>query len=354
MIYKKLILALIAMVIINYKLNACTKFIYKGDNNLVLTARSTDWAGEVSTNLWAFPRGIERDGLAGKRSIKWTSKYGSVVASVHDMMTIDGMNEKGLTMSILRLKESVFIPKDKIGRRKRLSITLWGQYILDNFATVEEAVKEMEKDNIYIMPLTVANNESSGMHLVITDANGDFAVFEYSDGKLHIYYDDNYNIATNSPIYSKQLAINDYWKNIGGENFLTGRSNSTDRFVRGSYYLDKLPKTSDVNLATSYALSLLRNLSSPLGIHNGDNQEESATLWRTISDNTNKTYYYESVYHIYGFIIDLKSINFNKEESIKKIDLLAGNYYFGNATNRFVESTPLKFFPAVKELVNVK
>ena len=45
------------------------------------------------------------------------------------------VNEKGLTMSILRLKESVFVPANKVRQRKGLGIALWGQYFLDNFAT---------------------------------------------------------------------------------------------------------------------------------------------------------------------------------------------------------------------------
>ena len=59
---------------------ACTRVVYLGDNNQVITARSMDWKQDVGTNLWVFPRGIKHDGQAGKNAIKWTSKYGSVIA----------------------------------------------------------------------------------------------------------------------------------------------------------------------------------------------------------------------------------------------------------------------------------
>ena len=36
-----------------------------------------------------------------------------------------------------------------------------------------------KKDEIYVAPFNLANNENSGMHLVISDEKGDFAVFEY-------------------------------------------------------------------------------------------------------------------------------------------------------------------------------
>ena len=40
-----------------------------------------DWKDEIDANLWAFPRGMQRDGNVGSNSIKWTSKYGSVITS---------------------------------------------------------------------------------------------------------------------------------------------------------------------------------------------------------------------------------------------------------------------------------
>jgi choloylglycine hydrolase len=36
---------------------------------------------DIRTNLWSFPRGMSRDGGVGPKSISWTSKYGSVIAT---------------------------------------------------------------------------------------------------------------------------------------------------------------------------------------------------------------------------------------------------------------------------------
>ena len=62
--------------------DACTRVVYLGDAGVVMTARSMDWTTDVRTDLWLFPRGMARDGAAGPRSIRWTSKYGSVVAAI--------------------------------------------------------------------------------------------------------------------------------------------------------------------------------------------------------------------------------------------------------------------------------
>ena len=56
---------------------ACTRAVYLGPQETIITVRSMDWKETLRTNLWAFPRGMQRDGAAGPKSIRWTSKYGS-------------------------------------------------------------------------------------------------------------------------------------------------------------------------------------------------------------------------------------------------------------------------------------
>ncbi len=72
--------------------DACTRLVYLGDNQNVITARSMDWKTDVATNLWIFPQGMQRSGEAGPGSLKWTSKYGSVIATGYDISTTDGVN----------------------------------------------------------------------------------------------------------------------------------------------------------------------------------------------------------------------------------------------------------------------
>ncbi|XOT94682.1 choloylglycine hydrolase, partial [Alcaligenes pakistanensis] len=62
-------------------------------------------------------------------SIEWTSKYGSVIASGYDLASTDGANEKGLNVNLLWLVESEY-PNPQKGD-KTLSMSLWGQYVLD-------------------------------------------------------------------------------------------------------------------------------------------------------------------------------------------------------------------------------
>ena len=79
----------------------CTRVVYSGTNGMVATGRSMDWKTDMHSNLWVFPRGMERNGETGENSLKWVSKYGSVVTSAFEIASTDGMNEKGLVANLL-------------------------------------------------------------------------------------------------------------------------------------------------------------------------------------------------------------------------------------------------------------
>lgn len=48
----------------------CTRVVYSGTNGMVATGRTMDWKTDMHSNLWVFPRGIERNGETGKDSLK--------------------------------------------------------------------------------------------------------------------------------------------------------------------------------------------------------------------------------------------------------------------------------------------
>ena len=347
-IYNLLVITTLTIGLIPQNSFACSRVLYTGDDGLlVMTGRSTDWESNVNTNIWAFPRGIAKNGSVGKDPIKWTSKYGSIVSTAHDMFTLDGMNEKGLVVNLLYLQETEYATPKKHDKRKPLLVSAWGQYFLDNFATVNEAVKAMKKEPFYVVPfkLESKSTRTSGLHLSMSDSTGDSAIFEYIDGKLQIHHGKQYKVLTNSPAYPQQLAINDYWKNIGGTVFLPGTNKPSDRFVRGSFFTNVVEKTSDSKLGLAVVLSVVRNLSVPIGMSTPDIPNISATRWRSVSDQTNKKYYFESVFEENGFWVDLKEMNFEKGQPIKKLTLTDGRYYFGETSKDFEPVELFSFIP---------
>ena len=45
----------------------CTRVVYSGKNGMVVTYRSMDWKTEMHSNLWVFPKGMEREWRNGSQ-----------------------------------------------------------------------------------------------------------------------------------------------------------------------------------------------------------------------------------------------------------------------------------------------
>lgn len=342
MIMKKTFLLLAILGIGYFTTNACTRVVYKGEDNLILTARSMDWKEDIKSNIWVFPRGMDRGGAVGPNSLKWKSKYGSVITSAYDISSTDGINEKGLVANLLWLAESEYPTWNQ--KTPGLTIAAWVQYVLDSFATVDEAVKALEKQTFEIVSDKMPDgSRMATLHLSISDALGDNAIFEYIGGKLVIHHDKSYQVMTNSPIFDKQLALNEYWKEIGGTVMLPGTNRAADRFVRASFYTNAIPKTSDTRIGVASVFSVIRNCSVPFGISTPDQPNISSTRWRTVSDHKNLVYFYESVLTPNTFWLELKDIDFSENASVKKLNLENNETYKGNAASSLVNATPFVF-----------
>lgn len=318
--------------------DACSRFTYTGPENTVVTARSMDWVEDLRTDLWLFPAGIENVGSSEANSVKWTSKYGSVIASGYDLGTTDGINSKGLAANLLYLSTSDYgTPR---ADRKNISIFTWTQYVLDNYATVEEAVNDFGQDKFNMIAPTLPNGANPTVHLSITDSSGDNAIFEYVAGKLVVHHNKVYKVMTNEPIYEKQLALNDYWQNLKG-SFLPGTGEPEDRFVRASYYLNVAPQTADTQKSIALAFSIIRNVSVPMLEGFSKRPNVSSTIWRSVADLKNKVYYFESADRPNVFWVDMTKLDMNKGAAVKKLPLKAGEVYAGDVSAKFV---PAKSF----------
>jgi penicillin V acylase-like amidase (Ntn superfamily) len=323
---------------------ACTRVVYKGPNGTVITARSMDWKDEISANIWVFPRGIDRSGEVGPQSVKWTSKYGSVISSAWDIATADGLNEKGLVANVLWLVESSYPKFEPSGNKKGITIAAWAQYLLDNFANVNEAVEALKDEPFVVVSDYIPGTQKfTTLHLSISDASGDNAIFEYINGKLVIHHDASYTVMTNSPVFSEQLALNNYWSGIPGSIMLPGTNRAADRFVRASYYISAIPQTEDTRIALASVFSVIRNCSVPFGISSVTEPNISSTRWRSVSDQKNKVYYFENVLTPGTFWVDLTKFDLKAGSKPMKLDLKQNIIFNGLSNSGFEVAEPFKF-----------
>ncbi|MFK7608263.1 MULTISPECIES: linear amide C-N hydrolase [unclassified Pseudomonas] len=325
--------------------HACTRLVYLGDNQNVITARSMDWKSDVGTNLWVFPQGMQRTGEVGPNSVKWTSKYGSVIATGYDISTTDGVNEAGLSANLLWLVESEYPPLTK--GKPGLSIAAWAQYVLDNFSTVAEAVEVLKTEPFNVVTAAVpGESRLATLHLSMSDATGDSAIIEYIDGKQVIHHNRAYQVMTNSPAFADQLAMNAYWQAIGGTVMLPGTNRSADRFARASFYVNAVAQSQDPRLSLASVFSVIRNVSVPYGITTPGEPNISSTRWRSVIDHKQGLYFFESAITPNTFWVDLKKMDFSKTTGVvRKLDLgpNQSTIYSGEVSSQFKIAPAFKF-----------
>jgi choloylglycine hydrolase len=320
---------------------ACTRAVYFGKEQQTVTGRSMDWSEDTLTNLWIFPRGMARDAGLAQGSLTWVSKHGSVVASIYEGGAADGMNEKGLVANLLYLAESKYSPESDT--RPALIVSSWAQYMLDSFATVEEAVADARKGTYRMVNVTAPNGVPGDVHLSISDASGDSAIFEYIDGALVIHHGRQFQVMTNSPTYDQQIALNAYWEELGGRVMLPGTNRAADRFARASYYINASAQSAEPREAVATVFSVIRNCSVPRGVQHATAANLSTTIWVTVADQKNKVYYYGDTASPSIVWVNLAEIDFTKWSGTRKLTLVGRPDLGGNQTAAFEAAEPFKF-----------
>lgn len=323
----------------------CTRVIRSVPGEPVVVGRNMDYHCDTGTNLWILPRGIDRvDGVGG--SLSWTAKYGSLVASGYDLMSVDGLSEAGLAGHILWLTESDYGTHDSA--RPALSMAVWLQYFLDNFATVAESVAWIQETQVQVVPLPdPGTGRVPAVHLALDDSTGDSVIIEYIDGVPTVWHDRHYTVVTNSPTYDKQLELVKQFDGLGGKDTLPGTTLAADRFARATYYSSRLPTSEDPVSAIAGMFSVIRNAAQPFRIPDHGKPEVSQTIWQTVTDLTNKRYVFSSTTKPNVVWVDLDQVDFSEGASARKLDLVGdaalGSDLVGNVTDKFAACAPMQF-----------
>ncbi len=211
------------------------------------------------------------EGTTGETA-RWISKYASVTvnqATYHFPWA--GMNEKGLSLSTMALRETVPPAPDE---RPPLEYgPLWMQYILDTCATIEDVIAS----DIKVRLVTTVD------HYLVADRTGKSAVIEFLDGEMVVHTGGNLQVSalTNSP-YEDSLGTWQLHSGSGNES-CTGQGDSLERFCTVAGRVDAFRPTNTED-AVDYAFETL-------GI------VDSMTPWSIVFDTRNLRAYFRTQPH---------------------------------------------------------
>jgi choloylglycine hydrolase len=290
------------------------------------------------------PRGLRKSGANLGREVKvpdnpatWTSRYGSVVVALENLVVFDGMNEKGLAAHGQALSSN-FGTRDV--SRQGIQAGLLVPYILDNAATVTEALALIPR----IQPVGITvDGFGGGVSLIIEDRLGNSAVVEWRSepppagstpipvpvaGGAYVYQGRSVRVMANTDLATAQgelrnwpFDVNDATRNTP----LPGNGGRLPRFVRASFFSSFLSTTTPRTLLEARAtlMSVMRNLSNPIaapGDLGGPNDTGDETDWRTLSDLTNRTYIFENPRTLATFRTELKQLDFRRAAGVRVLN----------------------------------
>jgi choloylglycine hydrolase len=309
----------------------CTRVLWNDNSIAVVAGRTADWfkaadpKGASDPKLHVMPRGLGKSGamdgkvvVVSQNPAKWTSRYGSVVVGNYNSVVVDGMNEKGLAAHALALDVTNYGTRDV--SRQGISMTLVVPYILDNAATVAEALALLPR--IQPVAITMAGY-ATGLSFSIEDRLGDSAVIEYINGVAEIRHGRQYRVVTNTKLDVAETLLTKYdFKNATNALTIPGNTNSNDRFVRASYFSHMLSSVTPRSRLEAQAavMSVMRNVSDPIGAPGSTANVVHETDWRTLSDLTNRVYVFENPRTLTTLRTDLSRLDFRRAAGVRSLD----------------------------------
>lgn len=297
---------------------ACTRVVYQGDSSLCIVGRSLDWKTPIPTNLYVYPRGVKKQSSDKPGFFTWRSRYGAVYAVSYDSGITEGMNEAGLQVAGLFCKTSQYSNKEN-NMRRPVSLAVFVAWLLDLNATTEEAVAQLSGQNFTLSGADFDGGTETKLHFGITDRAGRTAIVEFMDGEMHIYNPGDIHCMTNDPEWPQMRSIVEYWRGVGGSEMLPGTVRSSDRCVRGAFFVDNIERTADADLGATEVRTVMMNVSVPYIYTVNGEPNVSSTQWRSLCNLRDLRYYFDVVTNSGLYYIDLGKCDLRDGASVLKL-----------------------------------
>jgi choloylglycine hydrolase len=271
---------------------ACTTLTVGDTRGGVYFGRTLEMALDFPYQITAFPAGrsLTSTLAKGATGLRYLTRYRILavtvpLASPTDLKIVEGVNEAGLTFSLLAFP-AVGPEGDPQGTRKALAAVDLGSWALGQFTTTAEVKAALRAQPVILTPLSVMGNAKTPFHYVLHDRSGAGIVIEYVGGK-QVIYDNPVNVMTNGPSFSWHLT------NLANYSFLTNvdksqgtfgtltvvapdsgvatsglpaANTSVGRFVRAAFYSQYAKRADNPDDAVRVLAHVMNNFDRPMNI----------------------------------------------------------------------------------------
>ena len=328
--------------------NACTGVRLIAEDGSTVYGRSMEWgAFDLNTRVAIVPRGYNFTALTpeGNNGKKWRGKYGFVGLDMleKDLQT-DAMNEKGLSVGIFFHPGFVtYMDYDKAQINNTISSLDVPDYILSQFATIDEVKRGMKRVSVVLVNKDVSGGIPGTAHWMVTEPSGKSIVIEYLNKELRIF-ENPLGVITNGPEYYWHMTnVRNYIhlsgvahppKKMEGLDFapigagsgmlgLPGDFTPPSRFVRAVAWSQTTRPLKNSDEAVYELFRILDNFNLPLGSAEGSDSEvtnlkgmRSSTIWTTVWDLSKKVLHFHTQHNRRVRTVELDRIHFSKKEIV--------------------------------------
>ena len=325
--------------------HACTGISLKAANGSVVAGRTVEWALSDAQHyrIALFPRAKQYTSLTpeGPKGMRWTGRYGflSMTAYGQDYGP-DGMNEAGLYVGMYYLPGfAEYAPFDPAQAERSLSVGDFMQWMLSTFNSVDEVTANLDRIRVIHVDDPRFGGAALPFHWKISDAAGKSIIIELVEGGRMKIYDAVLGVITNSPTYDWHLTnLRNYLhlsanprasikldaqtlSPLGAGSGLLGLPGDftpPSRFIRAAALTASARPLSDGREATFEAFRILDSFNIPLGATVAPDalpkDIPGATQITSVSDLSNRIYYYHTMFNRQVRMIDLNKIDFSRIE----------------------------------------
>jgi len=278
----------------------CTSLTYSDANGNVYFGRTLELQMELPYQLVFVPAGQTfRSEVEDHPALEYTSQFDILVVTMpdripdageqltpEDLKALEGMNEEGLTFSLLAYP-SVEGAQHQVDQTQAvLSAIDLGSWALGQFGTVADVKAALANQPVLLEPLQMLGGAEPPVHFVLHDRTGASIVIEWHEGEQTVY-DNPVGVMTNGPQFSWHLTnLNNYThlSNLDQPTATFGSfeasqpdsgiataglpssNTSVGRFVRAAYYAQFAEKVSDPDQAVATLAHIMNNFDRPRGI----------------------------------------------------------------------------------------
>ena len=333
----------------------CTSLSYRDKAGKVYFGRTLELTIDLPYQMAYLPAGFSTTSeIAGHAPLTYAARYGVLAVTmpiriptpqaplaISDLKVLEGINDQGLTFSLLSYPTAAGKQKSVAMTQAVLSASDLGTWSLGQFATVAEVKAALAAQPILLAPLAILGGVESPFHYVVHDASGAALVIEFDGGQMTVY-DNPVGVMTNGPAFSWHLTNLDnytFLSNVDKASASFGEykavqpdsgiataglpasNTSVGRFVRAAYYAQYTEKADTPDLAIRTLGHVMNNFDRPRGVSidypeaggghlevKGLDQPGGAayatefTCWTSLSDLDRKVF----------FLRDYRSLNFTR------------------------------------------